>query len=125
MYNKLTAIGNLGKDPEMRFTPNGNPVTTFSLATNHSYTKDGEKKTETEWFNVVAWDKTAELCNQYLSKGMRVYIEGRVRTRSWEDQNGQKKYRTEVVAEKVLFLEKNGQGKEEGPGPETEDLPFG
>lgn len=134
MYNNLIAIGNVGKDPEMRFTANGTPVTTFSVATNHSHTgEDGQKQTETEWFNVVAWNKLAELCNQYLAKGRRVYVEGRVRTRSWEGQDGTKKYRTEVVANKVLFLERNGQGPdkaEEVPGgsgssQDIEELPFG
>ena len=89
---------------------------------------DGQKQTETEWFNVVCWNKLAELCNQYVTKGKRVYVEGRVRTRSWEGQDGQKKWRTEVVANKVHFLDRNGQGSdksEESPAVvETEDLPF-
>ena len=128
MYNMLIAIGNVGKDPEMKFTPDGKPVTTFSVATNHSFTKDGQKQTETEWFNIVVWNKQAELCNQYVTKGKRVYVEGRLRTRSWEGQDGQKKYRTEVVASKVLFLDRNGQGpdksEEAAAAAEPEDLPF-
>ncbi|MDM7913434.1 MAG: single-stranded DNA-binding protein [Methanotrichaceae archaeon] len=124
MYNKVIIIGNLGRDPEMRFTPNGSPVTTFTVATNHTYTRDdGEKQVETEWFNVVAWNKTAERCNQFLGKGKRVYVEGRQRTRSWEGQDGQRKFTAELVAEKVLFLEK-GDRQEPGVPAADEDLPF-
>jgi single-strand DNA-binding protein len=109
--NKVMIIGNLGSEPEMRFTPNGNPVTTFSVATNRVYTTpDGEKKTETEWFNVVAWNKLAEQCNQFLSKGRLVYVEGRLRTRSWEGQDGQKHYRTEVIANRITFLDRQAAG---------------
>ena len=105
--NRVMIIGNVGTDPEMRFTPNGNPVTSFSVATNRTYnTPDGGKKEETEWFSVVAWNKLAENCNQFLGKGRRVYVEGRLRTRSWEGQDGQKHYRTEVIANQVLFLDK-------------------
>jgi single-strand DNA-binding protein len=105
--NRVMIIGNVGTDPEMRFTPNGNPVTSFSVATNRTYnTSDGGKKEETEWFSVVAWNKLAETCNQFLGKGRRVYVEGRLRTRSWEGQDGQKHYRTEVIANQVLFLDR-------------------
>lgn len=107
--NKVMIIGNVGSDPEMRFTPNGNPVTSFRVATNRVYTSpEGERKEETEWFGVVAWNKLAEQCNQFLSKGRLVYAEGRLATRTWESQDGQKHYRTEVVAERVLFLDKRG-----------------
>jgi single-strand DNA-binding protein len=91
----------------MRFTPNGNPVTTFRVATNRSYsTPDGERKEETEWFTVVAWGKLAEQCNQFLAKGKLVYAEGRLHTRNWDGQDGQKHYRTEVIANRVTFLDR-------------------
>ena len=83
--NKMQVIGNLGRDPEMRYTPNGNPVTSFSIATNRAYTdSQGEKHEETEWFTVVAWNQLAELCNQYLSKGRRAYVDGRLRSSTWQ-----------------------------------------
>jgi len=105
--NKVMIIGNLGSEPEMRFTPNGNPVTTFRVATNRSYsTPEGERKEETEWFTVVAWGKLAEQCNQFLAKGKLVYTEGRLHTRMWEGQDGQKHYRTEVIANRVTFLDR-------------------
>jgi single-strand DNA-binding protein len=103
--NKVMLIGNLGRDPEMRYTPSGKPVTSFSLATNRNWVSaDGERHDETEWFNVVAWGNLAEICNQHLSKGQKVYIEGRLQTRSWQDENGQKHFRTEVVANEMLVL---------------------
>ena len=109
--NKVMIIGNLGSEPEMRFTPNGNPVTSFRIATNRMYTTpDGERKQETEWFSVVVWGKLAEQCNQFLTKGRLVYAEGRLSTRSWEGQDGQKRYRTEVVANQVSFLDRQGGG---------------
>ena len=105
--NKIMIIGNIGSDPEMRFTPNGNPVTSFRVATNRVYTTaDGDRKEETDWFTVVAWGRLAEQCNQFLTKGQPVYVEGRLSTRSWESQDGQRHYRTEVVAERVLFLDR-------------------
>ena len=128
--NKVMIIGNLGSDPEMRFTPNGNPVTSFRIATNRSYNApDGERKQETEWFTIVAWGKQAESCNQFLTKGQRVFVEGRLRTRSWEGQDGQKRFRTEVVASRVLFLDKQPAAAptpevEGGEDIEPEDLPF-
>lgn len=116
--NKVMLIGNLGSEPEMRFTPNGNPVTTFRVATNRSYsTPEGERKEETEWFSVVAWGKLAEQCNQFLAKGKLVYAEGRLHTRTWEGQDGQKRYRTEVIANRVTFLDR------QGGGPLPEDKP--
>ena len=117
----------------MRFTPNGNPVTSFRVATNWVYTTpDGERKQETEWFTVVAWNRLAENCNQFLTKGQRVYAEGRLRTRSWEGQDGQRRSRSEVIANRVLFLDRQAvaplpvEGAEEaGTGePEPEDIPF-
>ena len=105
--NKVMIIGNLGSEPEMRFTPNGNPVTSFRVATNRVYTTpDGERKQETEWFSVVAWNKLAEQCNQFLTKGRLVYAEGRLHTRTWEGQDGQKHARPEVVASRVVFLDR-------------------
>ena len=103
--NKVMLIGNLGADPEMRYTANGNAVTTFNLAVNRNWTgPDGERKEGTEWFTVVSWDKLAETVSQFLQKGRRAYVEGRMKTRSWEGQDGQKRYKTEVVANTVLFL---------------------
>jgi single-strand DNA-binding protein len=105
--NKVMIIGNVGTDPEMRYTPNGNPVTSFRIATSRFFNSpEGERKQETEWFTVVTWNKQAESCNQYLTKGKRVYVEGRLRTRAWEGQDGQKRSRIEIVAERVLFLDR-------------------
>jgi len=107
--NKVMVIGNLGTDPEMRFTPSGSPVTSFRIATTRTYTTpEGERRQETEWFTVVTWSKLAEQCNQFLSKGRQAYIEGRLRTRSWEGQDGQRRYRTEIVANRVIFLGRPG-----------------
>ena len=107
--NKLTIIGNVGNEPEMRFTPNGKPVTSFSVATNWLYTSsEGERRQETEWFNVVAWNRLAEQCNQFLAKGRLVYFEGRIHTRNWEGQDGQQHSKIEVIASRVIFLERRG-----------------
>ena len=98
-------IGNMGRDPEMRYTPSGKPVTSFSLASSRSWvTPDGERREETEWFNVVAWGSLAEICNQKLAKSQQVYVEGRLQTRSWEDDHGQRHFRTEVVASDMIIL---------------------
>ena len=135
---KIILIGNLGTDPEMRFTPSGTPVVSFNLATNRVYTSsDGERKQETEWFRVSAWRKQAESCNQFLTKGQRVYVEGSLRTRTWEDRDGQRRVTLEVNADRVLFLDKQAvaplPGEEvpmESPAEATddevepEDLPF-
>ena len=104
MLNKVMIIGNLGADPEMRYTANGDAVTTFSVAVNRRYTSNGEQREEVEWFRVVAWRKLAEVCSQYLSKGRQVYVEGRLQTRTWDDQEGRKHYMTELVAQEVKFL---------------------
>jgi len=102
--NKVMLIGNVGNDPEMRFTPNGNPVTSFRVATNRIFTTaEGEKKQETDWFNIVTWNKLAEQCNRSLTKGRLVYVEGRLHTHSWDNPDGQKRYRTDVIAERVTF----------------------
>lgn len=127
--NKVMLIGNLGRDPEMRYTPSGKPVTSFSLASSRSWvSSDGERREETEWFNVVAWGNLAEICNQHLARGQQVYIEGRLQTRSWEDGNGQRHFRTEVVANEMIILGKrvssyNNYAEENNYGS-TEDDQF-
>lgn len=131
--NKLMIIGNVGSEPEMRFTPNGNPVTSFRVATNWRYTtSQGERREETEWFTVVAWNRLAEQCNQFLSKGRLVYVEGRLRSRTWEGQDGEKRFRNEIVADKVTFLDRQSaapfpeEGTEASESDELspEDIPF-
>ena len=133
--NKVMIIGNVGRDPEMRYTPNGAAVTSFSVAVSRRWTSnDGQQQDETEWFNVVAWNKLAEVCNQYVTKGSSVFVEGRLRTRSWDGQDGQKHYRTEVVAFTVQFLgspnrqprpvEAGGHADEFGGDIEPDDIPF-
>jgi len=120
--NKVMIIGNLGRDPEMRYTPSGKPVTSFSVATSRAWTSpDGERHEETEWFNVVAWGNLAETCNQYLTKGQQVYIEGRLQTRRWEDPEGRKHVNTEIVADRMIMLgerlNKASGSSEGGAGP--------
>lgn len=103
--NKVILIGNLGQDPEIRYTQGGQAVANFSIACNDNWTdKDGQKQERTEWVRITAWGKTAELCGEYLSKGRQVYIEGRMQTREWTDKEGVVKYTTEVVANQVTFL---------------------
>ena len=103
--NKLMIIGHLGRDPEMRYTPSGKPVTTFSVATSRTWhSADGERHEDTEWFNIVAWGGLAEICNQHLHKGMQVYVEGRLQTRRWEDAEGNKHFTTELVAKEMIML---------------------
>ena len=112
--NKVLLIGNLGKDPEMKYTQQGTPVTTFSMAVSRSWkSPDGQVKDETEWFRIVAWQKLAEQCNEYLRKGSKVYIEGRLQTREWQGQDGQPRQTVEVVANEMLLLDSRqggGQG---------------
>jgi single-strand DNA-binding protein len=130
--NKVMIIGNLGKDPEMRFTANGSAVTNFNVAVSRQYSgTDGERREETEWFRVVAWNKLAEQCNQFLQKGRKVYVEGRLQTRSWDGQDGQKRYQTEVVANEVQFLDRGPGGSGGGRDnqmdsdlTDPDDLPF-
>jgi single-strand DNA-binding protein len=126
--NKVMIIGHLGRDPEMRYTPSGRPVTTFSVATTRSWsTAEGERREETEWFNVVAWGSLAEICNQHLRKGQQVYVEGRLQTRRWDDPEGKKHFATELVAREMTML---GDRREGGPAQfeaapgEEEDFPF-
>ncbi len=127
--NKMLVIGNVGTDPEMRYTPNGNPVTSFRLATGRTYTtSDGERRQDTEWFTIVAWNQLAEQCNQYLTKGRRVYVEGRLKSNTWTGQDGQSRFRNEIIANRVLFLDRSGggPGSEEGvPSPDSNEEPVG
>jgi single-strand DNA-binding protein len=117
--NKATLIGNLGKDPEVRAIPSGAKVANFSIATTESYTgKDGQKVDKTEWHNIVMWRGLAEVAEKYLRKGSQVYIEGRLQTRSWDDQNGQKRYTTEIVADNMVMLGRPGGGGGGGPREE-------
>ncbi len=137
--NKVILIGNLGKDPEMKYTPSGVAVTTFSLATGDRYKdQSGEYKDKTEWHNIVVWRNLAEICNNYLKKGSKIYIEGRIQTRSWDDKDGIKKYITEIVARDMIMLDSKGgtgganAGTGEPPLPSSppdeqmtsDDLPF-
>jgi len=103
--NKVMVIGQVGRDPEMRYMPNGKPVTSFSVATSRSWTNsEGERCEETEWFNVVAWGNLAEICKQHFRKGQQVYVEGRLQTRGWEDREGKRFFRTELVANELIIL---------------------
>jgi len=138
--NKVQIIGNLGADPEMRFTANGRAVATFRVAVNRRYqTAEGERREETEWVRVVAWARLAELAGQYLTKGRQVYVEGRLQTRQWDDQDGNRRYMTEVVAQDIQFLDRSsgapyddadfggagaGAGAGAGGDVEPDDLPF-
>ena len=140
--NKVIVIGNLGRDPELRYTQSGQAVANFTVATNENWTnKAGEREERTEWHRVVAWGRVAELCAEYLAKGRTVYVEGRLQTREWEDKEGQKRQTTEVVAQTVQFLDRregpprgapgagaSGTAREPEPGPApsggSDDIPF-
>jgi single-strand DNA-binding protein len=140
--NKVMVIGRLGTDPELRHTPSGSPVTTFRVAAGRQWTDaEGTRREETEWFSVVTWNKLAEICRQHLGKGARVYIEGRLQTRSWEDtQSGQTRYKTEVIASDMIILDRGGReasssfsdserGSPRGPAADPgdigdDDIPF-
>lgn len=125
--NKVMVIGYVGRDPEMRYMPSGKPVTSFSVGATRSWTSsDGERREETEWFNVVAWGNLAEICKQYLSKGRRVYVEGRLQTRSWDDQEGKKCFRTELVAHEMIMLDspRDALGEGEVTDVGEEEFPF-
>lgn len=103
--NKVMIIGRMERDPEMRYTPSGRPVTSFSIASTHNWTSsEGERHEETEWFNVVAWGPLAKICYDHLQKGKQVYLEGRLKTRSWEDSEGKRHFRTEIVAKEMIVL---------------------
>ncbi len=117
--NKVLIIGYLGQDPEMRYTPSGRPVTTFRVAASRSWkAPDGERRSETEWFTIVAWGSLAEICNQYLKKGQQVYVEGRLHNRRWEDAEGNKRSTTEVVANEMIML---GDRRDSKDGDEAEE----
>src|SRR5438105_11669372 len=124
--NKVILVGHLGRDPEVRYTPNGQAVANFTVATNDSWTdKAGQKQDRTEWHRVVVWAKLAELCGEYLSKGRQVYIEGRLQTREWTNKEGVKQYTTEIVANQVLFLqggERGQRGARPGTGAPADDF---
>jgi single-strand DNA-binding protein len=125
--NKVMIIGRLGRDPEMRYTPSGRPVTTFSVATSRTWnTSEGEKRTETEWFNIVAWGSLAEICKQYLTKGQQVYVEGRLQTRHWDDPEGVKHTSIEIVANEMIMLGERREGEmaSEIDGTEEDEFPF-
>lgn len=114
MINKAILIGRLGKDPEVRYTPDGAMVTTFSLATDRQWKdKNGERAQETEWHNIVVFGKLAEICGNYLAKGLLVYIEGRIRSRSWEGKDGVKRYTTEIIAQDMKMLSPKGADRGE------------
>ena len=105
MLNKILVIGNVGRDPEMRYTPNGNAVTSFSVAVNRYYTPPGgERQEETEWFRVTAWNRLAEQCNSYVTRGRKVYVEGRLKSNTWVGQDGQTRFGNEIIANTVTFL---------------------
>ena len=138
MVNKVILVGRLGRDPEVRSTPSGATVAKFSIATDERFTdKSGERQERTEWHNIVAWARLGEICGQYLKKGKLVYIEGSLRTDSWDDkETGQKKYRTEIVAREMKMLDRKGDddgGAYAGAGRgassshdtvEDDDVPF-
>jgi len=143
--NKVILVGNVGKDPEIRRTESGNTVASFSLATSETYKKDGQKKTVTEWHNIVMWRWLAEVAEKYVKKGSKLYLDGRVKSRSWQDKDGNTRYITEIVADKMEMLDSKDSGQNntpkknaqqnttpnatntdegEAPLPEEDDLPF-
>ncbi|MGD0101436.1 MAG: single-stranded DNA-binding protein [Acidobacteriota bacterium] len=116
--NKVLLIGRLGKDPDIRYTPDGSPVASFSLATSENWTdKSGTRQERTEWHNIVAWNKLADICKQFLSKGRQVYIEGRIQTREYTDREGAKRRITEIIASQMVMLGSRPQGAEAGVQP--------
>ena len=120
--NKILVIGNVGSDPEMRYTPNGTAVTSFSLATNRVYTNaSGERKEETEWFTVNAWGREAENSNQYVTKGMKIYAEGRLKTDTWTGNDGQARFRLQINADRILFLDRSGETSQPKPNESFQD----
>lgn len=141
MLNKVMLIGNLGRDPEIRYTQGGTAVATFTVATTEKFKgKDGQMQDQTEWHRVVAWSRLAEICGEYLHKGSKVYIEGKLQTRKWTDQNGNEKYTTEIIAREMKMLSPRGSSDQDSYGgygdpsfPDTppqgmmgtgEDVPF-
>jgi len=132
MLNSCHFIGRLGQDPEVRYTQKGSPTASFNLAVSETWTKDGEKKEKTEWIRIVAWERLAEICGQYLTKGSLVFIEGKFQTRKWTDKDGQERYTTEINAKtmKMLSSRKDGQheadtGHDASQAPaDDDDVPF-
>ena len=123
--NKVLLIGRLGHDPEMRYTPSGKPLTKFRMASDRNWTTtDGVKKSETEWFNIVAWGKLAEICNQYLKKGQQVYIEGRLHTRRWQDDEGINHSSVEVIAQEMIMLDGRPAEATAEENPSDDEYPF-
>jgi len=123
--NKVMIIGYLGRDPDMRFTPSGRSVSNFSVACNHTWkSNDGEKHVETEWFNIVAWGKLAEISKQYLVKGSRVYVEGRLQSRTWQDNKGVQHKSIEIVAADILMLSETINQSDMDDSEESEEYPF-
>ena len=122
--NKVQLIGNLTRDPELKYTPTGAAVCTISIATNRNWTTDtGEKKEEADFHRLVAWNKLAEICGQLLKKGRKVYVEGRLSTRSWQDKDGQTKYMTEVVLSDMILLDSKGTGESMSSGQDEFNVP--
>lgn len=126
--NKVQLTGYLGADPEMRFTPQGSAVTTFRVASGRTWRdREGNQRDDTEWFRIVSWDKLAEICNQYLTKGTRVYVEGRLQTRKWTDRDGNDRYTTEVIAQDMIILssrnDRNAASMPDSSGSDTYDDP--
>ena len=121
-YNKVTLVGRLGRDPELKYTQSGTPVANLSLATDESYTdREGNRQQQTEWHKVVVWNKQAENASNYLSKGSLVLVEGKLQTKKWQDQQGQNRYATEIRAQNVVFMENknsNNQAQTQGQGPD-------
>jgi len=132
MINKVILIGNLGAAPEIRYTQDGVPVASFSVATTEKWKgQDGQMQEHTEWHKIIAWQRLAEICEEYLAKGSRVYIEGKLQTRKWKDQSGNDRYTTEIVAREMKMLgggqqdaPSAPQGEEPPPPPFNEDVPF-
>lgn len=123
--NKVILIGRLGKDPEVKYTPGGQAVAKFSIATDETYKdRNGEQQRRTEWHNIVAWRRLAEICGEYLVKGKLVYIEGRIQTRQWEDREGNKRNTTEIVAREMKMLSAKGEGdRSESSSQQSEATP--
>jgi single-strand DNA-binding protein len=126
MVNKAILIGNLGADPEIRYTPSGTQVATFSIATTERWKgQDGQVQEATEWHRIVAWSRLAEICGEYLAKGARVYIEGRIKTRKWQGQDGGDRYTTEIIAREMKMLTpRNGAAGMYTPGGQEENPPL-
>lgn len=124
MVNKVILVGRLGRDPEVRYLPNGNMVTSFTMATTERWSKDGEKKEKTEWHRIVAFGKLAEICGSYLTKGGLIYLDGRLQTREWEDKDGAKRQTTEINASNMQMLDNKKASSSDGNTTKDDDTPF-